>query len=100
MGTLTDKQYAGLSAEAKKLLDAAHADARQDAQRPARASQDVADYLRGVRANKYHAKAVTVNGKRFPSTKEGNRYSELCLMLKAGTIKWFCRQPRFDIEGG
>ena len=40
----------------------------------------------GKRNSKYHNKKVVIDGIKFDSTKEGNRYRELKLMLKAGEI--------------
>lgn len=36
--------------------------------------------------SKYHAKPVVIDGIRFASTKEGNRYLELKILLRAGKI--------------
>ena len=40
-----------------------------------------------ARANKYHAKKITVDGIVFDSKKEARRYGELKLMQKAGKIQ-------------
>jgi hypothetical protein len=79
---MDERTYARLSPEAKRIVDAARAESH------------------AAKPNKYRAKPIEVNGKKFPSTKEGKRYSELLMMVKAGEVRWFCRQPRFDIEGG
>lgn len=39
------------------------------------------------RPHKYGAKAVVIDGIRFPSKKQGNRYCELKLLARAGEIK-------------
>ena len=86
-----------------KAVDAARADARQQSSGPKYLAAQIAAVLdpqTAGGANKYHAKPVVIDGIRFASTKEGNRYSELCLMQKAGEILWFARQARFKIEGG
>lgn len=36
--------------------------------------------------SKYHAKPVTIDGIRFASKKEGNRYCELKALTRAGKI--------------
>jgi Protein of unknown function (DUF1064) len=48
--------------------------------------------------NKYGAKAMVVDGIRFDSTKEANRYGELRLLEKAGAITNLEMQPRFPID--
>jgi hypothetical protein len=51
-----------------------------------------------ARANKYSNKPVIVDGHRFPSRREANRYAELKLMEKAGIIEGLCLQVPFPIE--
>lgn len=51
-------------------------------------------------ANKYHAKKTIADGIRFDSKLEARRYEELKLMLHAGAIRWFNRQPSFLLTGG
>ena len=41
---------------------------------------------RAIYGNKYFNVPKTVNGKRFQSTKEANRYQELLLLQRAGAI--------------
>ena len=53
-----------------------------------------------AKRSKYGAVATVVDGIRFASKKEAQRYSDLCIMHQAGEVLWFCRQPRFVIEGG
>ena len=50
--------------------------------------------------NKFGAQAVTIDGHRFPSKREGAYYVQLCLRLKAGDLQGFCIQPRFPLPGG
>jgi len=42
---------------------------------------------------KYHAKRTEVDGIKFASRKEANRYQELCLLEKAGEISHLILQP-------
>ena len=44
---------------------------------------------------KYNNKKITVDGQKFDSKKEANRYQELVLMEKAGVIKNLSRQVKF-----
>ncbi len=46
---------------------------------------------------KYHAKKCIINGITFASQKEGKRYQELLLLLKAGIITDLGIQPRFTL---
>jgi hypothetical protein len=48
------------------------------------------------RRHKYGAKPVTIDGIRFASTKEANRYSELILLNRAGHIRQLELQPEFE----
>ena len=45
--------------------------------------------------NKYHASRTTVNGKRFDSKKESDRWQELTLLERAHVIKDLQRQKKF-----
>lgn len=47
--------------------------------------------------NKYHNKRVIVDGIRFDSIKEANRWNELCLLQRAGKIKELRRQVPYVI---
>jgi len=47
--------------------------------------------------NKYRNVKVEVDGIKFHSIKESNRYIELQLMQRAGVISGLELQPRFDI---
>lgn len=44
---------------------------------------------------KYNNKKITVDGQKFDSKKEANRYQELLLLEKAGVIKNLSRQVKF-----
>jgi len=50
--------------------------------------------------NKYKAKAVYHDGKRFASIKEGKRYLELKMLKESGVVKYFQRQTPWDLPGG
>jgi hypothetical protein len=50
--------------------------------------------------HKYHAQATVMDGIRFDSRLEANRYTELMLMAKAGEIAYFLRQVPFHLPGG
>ena len=50
--------------------------------------------------NKYRNKKVIVDGEEFDNKKEGNRYKELKLLLKAGKISNLELQPRFLLQDG
>jgi len=47
------------------------------------------------RAHKYGAKSCLIDGIRFDSQAEGRRFSQLKLLLRAGTIEDLVLQPRF-----
>ena len=49
------------------------------------------------RPHKYGAKAVEVDGTRFPSKAEARRYRELKLMEKANVIVGLKVHPRYDL---
>ncbi len=48
--------------------------------------------------NKYGNKKVLIDGIQFDSQKEANRWQELKILQKAGTIKDLCRQTRFELQ--
>lgn len=50
-----------------------------------------------IRAHKYNARATIVDGYRFPSRREANRYAELKLMERAGLISNLSLQVPFPI---
>lgn len=52
----------------------------------------------GKRKHKYNAKSVVIDGIKFPSTKEGNRYKELKLQEKTGFISKLELQPVFVLQ--
>ena len=45
--------------------------------------------------SKYNSKKTIVDGQKFDSKKEANRYQELVLLEKAGVIKNLSRQVKF-----
>lgn len=47
--------------------------------------------------SKYHAQKTVLDGIKFDSKKEANRYAELRLMERAGLIKGLQRQVRFEL---
>jgi hypothetical protein len=47
--------------------------------------------------NKYRNKKTEVDGIRFDSVKEANRYCELKMLEKAGEIKDLVLQPKFQV---
>jgi hypothetical protein len=46
------------------------------------------------------ATTTTIDGIRFPSKREAQRYLVLKLEQKTGDVLWFIRQPMFDLPGG
>lgn len=46
---------------------------------------------------KYHSKTTVVNGIKFQSKKEANRWAELQLLEKGGAIFDLCRQVKFEL---
>jgi hypothetical protein len=62
--------------------------------------QDLLTQARLPRASKYRNKATYVDGVRFASKLEADRYRELKALQAAGPVAWFIRQPSFDIPGG
>lgn len=52
------------------------------------------------RKPKYNNKKTWIDGYCFDSQKEGDYYSQLKLLLKAGAIKGFCVQPEFILVEG
>jgi len=49
--------------------------------------------------HKFHAKPTGVDGIRFHSKKEANRYKDLVLLRQAGHVLFFLRQVPFDLPG-
>ena len=56
--------------------------------------------LTPVKKSKYNNKRVKIDGILFDSQQEADYYSKLKLLLKAETIKGFCRQPEFILQEG
>ncbi len=56
--------------------------------------------LTPVKKQKYNNNRVRVDGILFDSKLEADKYLDLKLQLKAGTIKGFCRQPEFVLQEG
>ena len=52
------------------------------------------------KSHKFMAKQTIVNGIKFPSKAEANRYVELSILKQAGQIKDFERQPVFKLHAG
>lgn len=50
-----------------------------------------------MKPNKYKAKKITIDGITFDSEKEGNRYLELKLLVRAGEISDLELQPKFPL---
>ena len=50
--------------------------------------------------NKFNAKKVVIDGIKFDSTKEGNRYRELKLQQHCGFISDLKLQPEFVLQDG
>ncbi len=48
--------------------------------------------------SKYHSQKVIINGIKFDSKKEGNRYIELKLLERAGEIKGLELQKSFELQ--
>lgn len=59
-----------------------------------------AGFARREGETKYHSRATHVDGIRFASQLEADRYKELVLLRKAGEVAWFIRQAPFDCGGG
>lgn len=51
-----------------------------------------------IRKNKYGNKKVTVDGIKFDSQLEANRYCELKILERAGEIKDLRRQIKFELQ--
>ena len=50
--------------------------------------------------NKYNAKKLTIDGIKFDSKKEANRYQELKLLERAGEISGINIHPKFRLSDG
>lgn len=53
----------------------------------------------GKGANKFNAKATTIDGRRFASAKEAKRYGELKLLVRAGEVDDLRLQVPIMLEG-
>lgn len=53
--------------------------------------------MKYINPNKYRAVKTELDGIVFDSKREANRYSELKLLLRAGTITELHIQPAFDV---
>ena len=60
----------------------------------------VDEKLKPKRVNKYRAERVKVDGYSFDSKKEAKRYAELKLLMMTGDVRWFIRQPAYDMGNG
>lgn len=49
--------------------------------------------------HKFNAKQTMIDGIKFPSRKEANRYSELKLLQRAGEVVFFLMQVPFWLPG-
>lgn len=54
----------------------------------------------GRRPSKYGNRENFVDGIRFSSRLEADRYVELCLLTASGQVLWFLRQVPFDVAPG
>ena len=70
--------------------------ARKSSKRPSSLEQLVRE-ITGEPANKFGAVKKDVDGIRFDSTKEANRYEQLKLLVRAGKIKDLRLQVRYDL---
>ena len=52
------------------------------------------------RKSKYRNVPTVIDGHRFASKAEAARYSELKLLESQRVVRWFIRQPRFDLPDG
>lgn len=65
--------------------------------RPGAVSEDVARLLEPQKARKYHNQPVEVDGVRFDSKREAERYGELVRAVQAGAIRSLEVHPRFPL---
>ena len=56
--------------------------------------------LAGVAVTKLRNRATVVDGIRFPSKLQADRYRELKLLVAAGKVLYFVREVPFDVGGG
>ena len=50
--------------------------------------------------SKYHARPTTYNGRVYHSMQEARYAEELDYRVKAGEVRWWCRQAEFPLPGG
>ena len=55
-------------------------------------------YSRYRKQSKYKNEPITIDGHRFPSKKEANRYRELLLLQRAGAISALSLQEPFELQ--
>lgn len=55
-------------------------------------------YRNPIRKSKYRNQPITIDGHRFPSIKEANRYRELLLLQRAGAISALSLQVPFELQ--
>ena len=70
--------------------------ARKSSKRPSSLEQLVRE-ISGEPKNKFGAVKKVVDGIEFDSTKEGNRYAQLKLLIRAGKIRDLRLQVRYDL---
>lgn len=58
------------------------------------------DLAEPKRRSKYGSRRVVADGFRFDSAKEARYYGDLKAMQMGGEIRYFHRQPVFDLPGG
>lgn len=52
------------------------------------------------KSSKYYSRRIKIDGYTFDSKKEADRYTSLKNLERIGAIKFFIRQPKFDLGGG
>ena len=50
--------------------------------------------------SKYRNVPTEIDGLRFASKAEAARYTQLKILRESGQVRWFIRQPRFDLGEG
>jgi len=60
---------------------------------------DVKELYKNNYKSKYKNKYTVIDGIKFQSIKEANKYSELKMLKLTGEIKFFLRQVPFDLPG-
>lgn len=73
----------------------------QLAEHQRRRSVPVAAVMPAKKKSKFkNIRCQSADGKNFASRLERDYYEQLMLRWKAGDVRWFIRQPRFELEGG